>query len=77
MINRIKGGRQIKKYQIWHFLFIDCKKKVILDTKKGSFSGMKLPVCRLEGSDWWEWLQMWWYTSMNDTLKNFELRESK
>ena len=31
-------------------LFIDCKKKVILDTKKGSFSGMKLSVCRLEGS---------------------------
>ena len=51
MINRIKGGRQIKKYQGLNFLFIDCKKKVILDTKKGSFSGMKLPVGRLEGSD--------------------------
>ena len=52
MINRIKGGRQIKK--LLNFLFIDCKKKVILDTKKGSFGGMKLPICRLERSDLWE-----------------------
>ena len=46
----IKNGRQNEKYQGWNFLFIDCK-KVILDTKEGSFSGMKLPVCRLEGSN--------------------------
>ena len=70
MINHIKSCRQIEKYQGWNFLFIDCKKKIILDTKKGSFSGMKLPICRLEGSNWWEWFQVWWYTSMNVSCRN-------
>ena len=69
MINHIKSSRQIEKYQGWNFLFIDYK-KIILDGKKGSFSGMKLPVCRLEGSNWWERFQMWWYMSLNDTFQN-------
>lgn len=52
-------------------MLIGSKKKIILNTKKSRFSGMKLTVSRLETANGWKRLKVRVDTRVDDAFKNF------
>lgn len=71
VIYGVKGGREIKKNKSRDFLLIRSKKKVILYTKKGGFSGVELTVGGLEATDGRERLKMRVDSRVDDTFEKF------
>ena len=51
MVNGVKGCRKVQKYKGGWFTLVNCKKKVVLNAKKGSFCGMEFSVGGLEWGD--------------------------
>jgi len=48
MVNGVKGSGQVKKDKCRNFLLVGGKKKIIVNSKKSSFSGMIFAVGRLK-----------------------------
>ena len=40
MVDGIKGSRKVKKNKGREFTLVNCKEKIVLNPKKGSFCGM-------------------------------------
>ena len=71
VINSVKGGGEIEQDKSRDFAFVKGEKKVVLNPKKGGFSGVEFPVRGLKRGKGRKGMKMVGETGVNDTFDDF------